>query len=72
VNKKQPNINILYNNKTFLDIVKRHSYFDSDYYKFFLGLNKEANKSLLSEKELLTYKLTLNKKFSDIVLKYDN
>jgi hypothetical protein len=26
----------------------------------------------LSEKELLTYKLTLNKKFSDIVLKYDN
>lgn len=70
--KEEPKVDITYNKVSFLDKIKKHSYFDSDYYKFFIWLSNNANKSLLSEKELLTYKLTLNDKFFNIVTKYDN
>jgi len=59
---------ILFNKYTYFKKLTKYESFNKDYYrKFFNWLYDNAKKSVLSETELLSYKLTTKNKFIDII-----
>jgi len=65
--------NIHFNNYSYLKKLSKYESFNKEYYKkFFKWLNINAKNSVLSESELLSYKLTTKDKFIDIINFFKN